>query len=131
MFNPWLSKVLKISDRTLIELLHGNGAHANTLACVEVVQPELAGGRADNFPHSIWQLVNHMNFWMAYELERIGNESLSILRTHWRVGPPTLPLLRKKIGKRLSPYSEISSRGWPTRRPIVSRKSTESGGYCR
>jgi len=63
-----------MSDRALIELLYGNGAHANTLACVEDVQLELAGRRVNNFPHSIWQLVNHMNFWMAYELKRIGNE---------------------------------------------------------
>ena len=63
-----------MSERALIELLYGNGTHANTLACVQDVQLELAGRRADNFPHSIWQLVNHMNFWMAYELKRIGNE---------------------------------------------------------
>jgi uncharacterized damage-inducible protein DinB len=63
-----------MSDRALIELLYGNGAHANTLACVEDVDLELAGRRAENFQHSIWQLVNHMNFWMAYELKRIGNE---------------------------------------------------------
>ena len=63
-----------MSDRALIELLYGSGAHANTLACVEDVQLELAGRRPDNFPHSIWQLVYHVNFWMAYELKRIGNE---------------------------------------------------------
>ncbi len=63
-----------MSERALIELLYGSGAHANTLACVEDVHFELAGRRAPNFPHSIWQLVNHMNFWMAYELKRIGHE---------------------------------------------------------
>ena len=54
-----------MSERALIELLYGQGTHANTLTCVQDVQLELAGRRADNFPHSIWQLVNHMNFWMA------------------------------------------------------------------
>jgi uncharacterized damage-inducible protein DinB len=63
-----------MSERALIELLYGSGAHANTLACVEDLPLEFAGRRADNFPHSIWQLVNHMSFWMAYELKRIGNE---------------------------------------------------------
>jgi uncharacterized damage-inducible protein DinB len=63
-----------MSERTLIELLYGKGAHANTLACVEDVSHEIAGRRADNFPHSIWQLVCHMNFWMAYELKRIRRE---------------------------------------------------------
>ena len=63
-----------MSERALIELLYGGGAHANTVACFEDLQLEFAGRRVDNFPHSIWQLVNHMNFWMAYELKRIGNE---------------------------------------------------------
>ena len=61
-------------ERALIELLYGKGAHASTLACVEDVSFDLAGRRADSFPHSIWQLVSHMSFWMAYELKRIGKE---------------------------------------------------------
>jgi uncharacterized damage-inducible protein DinB len=28
----------------------------------------------DGFPHSIWQLVSHMNYWMDYELKRIRGE---------------------------------------------------------
>jgi uncharacterized damage-inducible protein DinB len=61
-------------ERTLIELLYGEGAHANTLACVEDAGFEVAGRLAHGFSHSIWQLVNHMNFWMAYELKRIQGE---------------------------------------------------------
>jgi uncharacterized damage-inducible protein DinB len=63
-----------MTERTFIELLYGEGAHANTLACVEDVPLELTGRRADNFPHSIWQIVYHMNFWMGYELKRIRRE---------------------------------------------------------
>jgi uncharacterized damage-inducible protein DinB len=61
-------------ERALIELLDGEGAHANTLACVEDVPLEIAGRRDRNFPHSIWQLVFHMNYWMDYELRRIRGE---------------------------------------------------------
>jgi uncharacterized damage-inducible protein DinB len=61
-------------ERTLIELLYGKGAHANSLACVEDVSFALAGRRASNFPHSIWQLVSHLNYWMEYELLRIRGE---------------------------------------------------------
>jgi uncharacterized damage-inducible protein DinB len=60
-----------MSERTLIELLYGKGAHANSLACVDDVSFELAGRRADNLPHSIWQLVSHLNYWTDYELRRI------------------------------------------------------------
>ena len=63
-----------MSERTFTELLSGNGSHVNTLACVEDAPFQVVGRLADGFPHSIWQLVCHMNFWMSYELKRIGNE---------------------------------------------------------
>jgi uncharacterized damage-inducible protein DinB len=62
-------------EPTLIELLYGRGAHANPVACVEDVSAELASRLVDGFPHSIWQLVSHMNYWMDYELERIRGEA--------------------------------------------------------
>jgi uncharacterized damage-inducible protein DinB len=61
-------------DLTLIELLHGKHAHADSIACVEGVTPELAGRQIADFPHSIWQLVFHMNYWMDYELKRIHGQ---------------------------------------------------------
>ena len=57
--------------QALTELLHGKGAHADPLACVEDVSPELAERRVETFPHSIADLVFHMNYWMNYELKRI------------------------------------------------------------
>jgi uncharacterized damage-inducible protein DinB len=64
-----------MSERTLIELLYGKSAHANPLACVEEVSIELASRRSDNFPHSISQLVSHLNYWTDYELRRISGEN--------------------------------------------------------
>lgn len=61
-------------ERTLIELLYGKGAHANPLACVEDLSAELAGRHVDHLPHSVWQIVWHMNFWTDYELRRIRGE---------------------------------------------------------
>jgi uncharacterized damage-inducible protein DinB len=63
-----------MSERALIELLFGKGAYANPLACVEDVASDLSGRRTDNFPHTIWQLVSHMNYWTGYELMRIRGE---------------------------------------------------------
>jgi uncharacterized damage-inducible protein DinB len=63
-----------MSERTLVELLYGKYAHASPVACVEDVSFELAGQRAGNFQHSIWQLVSHMSYWMDYELKRIRGE---------------------------------------------------------
>lgn len=63
-----------MSQRALTELLRGKGAHADPLACVEDVSAELAARQAEGFPHSIGQLVFHMNYWMNYELRRIRGE---------------------------------------------------------
>jgi uncharacterized damage-inducible protein DinB len=64
-----------MAEHTLVDLLYGKYAHANPVACVEDVSFELARRRADHFPHSIYQLVSHVNFWMDYELKRIHHEN--------------------------------------------------------
>jgi uncharacterized damage-inducible protein DinB len=60
-----------MSQRALTELLRGKGAHADLVACVEDISAELAGRQVAGFPHSIGQLVFHINYWMEYELQRI------------------------------------------------------------
>jgi len=64
-----------MSDLALRQLLYGTGAHANPVACVEDVSPELSGRRIESYPHSIFQTVSHMNYWMDYELRRIRGEN--------------------------------------------------------
>jgi len=63
-----------MSSPALTELLHGKGAHADPIACVEDLSAALAARLAAGFPHSIAQLVFHMNYWMDYELRRIRGE---------------------------------------------------------
>jgi uncharacterized damage-inducible protein DinB len=63
-----------MSLRALTELLLGKGAHADPLACVEDLSAELAARPVAGFPHSMAQLVFHMNYWMDYELRRIHGE---------------------------------------------------------
>jgi uncharacterized damage-inducible protein DinB len=58
-------------SRALTELLRGAGSHADPIACVEDLPAELAARQVPGFPHSIGQLVSHMNYWMDYELRRI------------------------------------------------------------
>jgi uncharacterized damage-inducible protein DinB len=65
---------ISTSQRAQIELLHGQAAHADPVACVEDVSAELASQRVDGFPHSIAAVVFHMNYWMNYELRRIRGE---------------------------------------------------------
>jgi uncharacterized damage-inducible protein DinB len=63
-----------MSSRALTELLRGKGAHADPMTCVEDLSADLACRHAEGFPHSIGQLVFHMNYWMDYELRRIRGE---------------------------------------------------------
>ncbi|MGA9979346.1 MAG: DinB family protein [Candidatus Sulfotelmatobacter sp.] len=63
-----------MTQRALTELLRGTGAHADPVACVEDLSAELAARQAAGFPHSVAQLVFHMNYWMDYELRRIRGE---------------------------------------------------------
>ena len=58
----------------LTELLRGKGAHVDPVACVEDVPSEIAGRGIEGFPHSIADLVFHMNYWMNYELKRIRGQ---------------------------------------------------------
>jgi uncharacterized damage-inducible protein DinB len=63
-----------MSQRSLTELLRGKGAHADPIACVEDVSAEIAARQVPGFPHSIGQILFHMNYWMNYELRRIRGE---------------------------------------------------------
>ncbi|HET9407360.1 MAG TPA: DinB family protein [Candidatus Sulfotelmatobacter sp.] len=63
-----------MSQRALIELLQGKGAHVSPIACMEDLSVELATRHLDGFPHSIADLVFHMNWWLDYELRRIRGE---------------------------------------------------------
>jgi len=59
----------------LTELLRGKGAHVDPLASVEDLPSQLAERRIEGFPHSILDLVFHMNYWMNYELKRIRGQN--------------------------------------------------------
>src|SRR6266849_10593493 len=58
----------------LTELIYVKGALASSIACVEGLTAELASRRVEGFPHSIWQLVFHVNYWIDYDLKRIRGE---------------------------------------------------------
>jgi uncharacterized damage-inducible protein DinB len=63
-----------MSTRALTELLRGKGAHADPWMCVEDLSADQAARHVPGFPHSIGELVFHMNYWMDYELRRIRGQ---------------------------------------------------------
>jgi uncharacterized damage-inducible protein DinB len=66
-----------MGDSTLRELVYGRGAHVDPIACLEDAPVELAARTVAGYPHSIWQIVEHMNFWMEYDLGKIAGEDRS------------------------------------------------------
>jgi len=60
------------ADPTYRELLRGKGAHADPVASLADVSAQAAGRLVAGYPHSIWQIVGHLNYWMDYELRRIS-----------------------------------------------------------
>jgi uncharacterized damage-inducible protein DinB len=63
-----------VAETALRGLIHGKAAHADPLACIEDISAELAARRVSGYPHSIWQLVLHMNYWMDYDLRAISSD---------------------------------------------------------
>ena len=61
-------------DSTYRWLLRGKGAHADPIAILADVPASSAGRVLAGYPHSIWQIVGHMNYWMQYELDRIAGQ---------------------------------------------------------
>ena len=60
------------ADPTYRELLRGKGAHADPVASLADIPASAAGRLVAGYPHSIWQIVGHMNYWMDYEMRRIS-----------------------------------------------------------
>ena len=64
-----------MGDITLRELVYGKGAHVDPVACVEDISAELAARTVAGYPQSIWQILEHMNYWMDYDLGKIAGEN--------------------------------------------------------
>jgi uncharacterized damage-inducible protein DinB len=108
--------IFAMSQRALTELLHGKGSHADPLVCVEDLSAELAGRQVAGFPHSIAQLVFHMNYWMDYELRRIRGQrptypehnAESFPRTPSPADATEWDRLRKRFADLLDDYAALA-----------------------
>jgi uncharacterized damage-inducible protein DinB len=112
---------LPMPQRALTELLHGKGAHADPIACIEDLPADLAARHVEGFPHSIQQLVFHMNYWMDYELRRIRGEKPAYPQhnsesfppasypTNLKDDPQDWDSLRKRFNDLLADYSTLAN----------------------
>jgi len=65
-----------MGDTTIRELVYGKGAHVDPVACIEDIPAALATRTVASYPHSIWQIMEHMSYWMEYELRRVAGNAL-------------------------------------------------------
>ncbi len=63
-----------MGDNTLRELVSGKGAHVDPIACIDDISAGLAARTVAGYPHSIWQIVDHMSYWMDYDLGKVAEE---------------------------------------------------------
>jgi uncharacterized damage-inducible protein DinB len=98
-------------SQALLELLRGKGAHVDPLASIEDLPKELAERRIDGFPHSIVDLVFHMNYWMNYELKRIRGQQPSYPEHNAESFPSTpqnWDQLKRDLGWFLSEFAKLA-----------------------
>ncbi|HTS88074.1 MAG TPA: DinB family protein [Gemmatimonadales bacterium] len=79
------------AQRVLKELLRGTGAHLDPVAAISGISAALAGRRVAAAPHTIWQLVWHMSYWMDYELRSIAGPEASYPAHATESWPPPEP----------------------------------------
>ena len=119
-----------MSDTTLRELMYGKGAHVDPVACVEDISAELAARTVADYPQTIWQIVEHMNYWMDYDLSKIAGENRSYLTKQSKAGrrtrirPPRVARLPRRGGPQLA-ASPICSGGLPSSRNPMRRNWSE------
>jgi uncharacterized damage-inducible protein DinB len=119
--------------RALTELLRGQGAHADPIACVEDISAELAARHVEGFPHSIAELVFHMNYWMDYELRRIRagkpkypeHNAESFPERSWKVDEKHWSSLREKFGTLLAEFAVL---GQSSSEELVRRIEADHDG---
>ncbi len=103
------------------------------IACVEDLSSDLAARHIEGFPHSIQQLVFHMNYWMDYELRRIRGEKPAYPEHNSESFPPTASRtdsqdwdrLRQRFADLLSDFVTLAN-SISTRNAAASRDRARS-----
>ncbi|HTS37485.1 MAG TPA: DinB family protein [Candidatus Solibacter sp.] len=105
--------------QALTELLRGKGAHADPVACVEDISCDLASKQVAGFPHSIAQLLFHINYWMDYELRRMRGARPKYPEHNAESFPPVPVVdpqewerLRSQFSHLLAEYAALAQASW-------------------
>jgi len=67
-----------LDPATVDRFLYGESGHVHLLDALEGLDVELVGARIEHFPHTMFQIVEHMRFWQDISLARIRGETAKI-----------------------------------------------------
>src|SRR5258708_2027113 len=76
-----------MTSRALTGLLHGMGAHADPVACIEGLSAELAARKVEGSRNWSARLVFHRNYWRDYERRRIRSRRPEYRAHNWESFP--------------------------------------------
>lgn len=55
--------------------LHGVGVNVDTATVFDGIDWQQAGDKSGNFPHSVWELLFHMNYWQDFMLDLVNGQT--------------------------------------------------------
>ena len=64
----------KILENAIGRALSGEGAHAASVDVFEGLDWKLAGKRPEGAPHSLFQILNHLNYWQDWVVEWLAGK---------------------------------------------------------
>lgn len=65
----------------LLNSINGKNAHVNPLTALEGLIIDIAGAKGLNTPHTIWQLLKHINYWQDKFINLIDNSTWEMPKT--------------------------------------------------
>ncbi len=71
---------LKVLEGMIAKALSGEGAHVTAKHAFDGLDWRLAGAQPDALPHSVFQLLNHMNYWNAWAVNWLAGKKPALPR---------------------------------------------------
>ena len=67
----------EILHRILIGAISGKNAHLSINKALNGLKLDISGKKVINTPYTIWQLLNHLNYWQAKFLQKLEGKEVS------------------------------------------------------
>ena len=129
----------KLSGKLLCELLnnalYGTRAHVSPERAFEGLSWRQAGQEVPNSPHTIWQLLGHLNYWQDRFISRIEGMKVLPAKTSddgWKSesAPEDEMAYRRELGKFLTGINYITTTMLPQTDCLNDQKGDYPNGFA-